>query len=153
MQANIVRQINRPRRRRDDRNPTNTAISPKRISFYQLCKYIQKNPQVLKRRSTDNQPTLDELKDMMQSMQQDVDKLKNDMHVLLRKLDDKWWDGFGEPEELVEMPKEEIKKLILDKIGRGKIFYPSDIAMDYNLDYDAVLEAVKDLRHEHHIED
>lgn len=86
------------------------------------------------------------LQNAVQNMQQDIKAIKNDMRDLLRKLDGKEWEGYGEPEEIVEMSVDEIQKLILDTVGRDKLFYPSDIALEYNLDYNAVLEAVRMLR-------
>lgn len=89
--------------------------------------------------------TIYDLQDTVQNMQQEVKTIKEDMQDLLRKLDDKEWEGYGEPEELVEMSVNEIKELILTKMDKSKPFYPSDVADDYNLDYTAVREAVEEL--------
>lgn len=86
-----------------------------------------------------------DLQNMVQSMQQDIRAIRNDVRDLLRKLDDKEWEDYGEPEEIVEMSVDEIKKLILTKMDKSKPFYPSDVADDYNLDYDSVTEAVEEL--------
>lgn len=90
---------------------------------------------------------------VLKTMQQDIKEIKKDMSDLRGKLDDKRYTGFEEPVEIVEMPIDDIKKLILDRLDGDKPLYPSDIAMDHNLDYDAVLEAVDMLRREGHIEE
>ncbi len=52
-----------------------------------------------------------------------------------------------------DMTAKQIKDLILDNYELGKPVYPSDIADDHGLDYDAVLEAIDMLRKEHRIKD
>ena len=47
-----------------------------------------------------------------------------------------------------DMSPEQIKDLILAKYDLSKLTYPSDIAFDHGLDYDAVLKAVELLRKE-----
>lgn len=96
---------------------------------------------------------ISDLQKLMQTVQQDVNNIKMDMRDLRSQLDDKWYGGFGESEEIVEMSIDDIKKLILDRLDEDKPFYPSDIAMDHNLDYDAVTKAVNMLRREGHIQE
>ena len=98
--------------------------------------------------SVDVTKAICEIQESIQTMQQDIEEIKKDMSDLRSKLDDKWWEGFGEPKELVEMSVDEIKKLILTKMDKSKPFYPSDVADDYNLDYNAVTKAVEELLRE-----
>ena len=85
-----------------------------------------------------------DLRNLAIRMGKDVEIMKGDMRNILRKLDD--MEGSWEPQETEEMSVDEIKKLILDEVGVDKPFYPSDVALKHNLDYDAVLEAVEALR-------
>ena len=96
---------------------------------------------------------IQDLQKSVHTIQQDIKTIKNDMRNLLHKLDDKEWEGYGEPEELVEMSVDEIKELILTRMDKSKPFYPSDVADDYNLDYNAVTEAVEELLREGHLKE
>lgn len=100
-----------------------------------------------------HESAIQDLQRSVQTIQQDIKTIKNDIRDLLRKLDDKEWEGYAEPEELVEMSVEEIKKLILTKMDKSKPFYTSDVADEHNLDYDAVAEAVEELLREGRLEE
>ena len=47
-----------------------------------------------------------------------------------------------------DMTPEQVKEIILEKVGLNRSFYPSDLSMKYGLDFDTVLEAVEILRQE-----
>lgn len=47
-----------------------------------------------------------------------------------------------------DMTPRQIKAMILEKIGVGEPFYPSDLAIEQGLDFDAVIKAVEMLREE-----
>lgn len=67
---------------------------------------------------------------------------------------DKSDDVMGDvPRDIRKMSTDEIRKLILGKVGVDKPFFPSDVAFDYDLDYDAVLEAIESLRREGRIKE
>ena len=84
----------------------------------------------------------------LESVGQDVEVIKNDVHNLLHKPVDENGDEYEKSQEIIDMPVDKIKELILSTVGIDNLFYPSDIAMDHNLDYDAVMEAVDMLRRE-----
>lgn len=94
-----------------------------------------------------------ELQNMADRTRQDMASIKDDMRNLLDKLDDMTGEAHEEPQNIREMTTDEIKKLILVEVGVDKPFYPSDVAFDYDLDYDAVLEAVESLRREGRIKE
>ena len=47
-----------------------------------------------------------------------------------------------------DMTPEQIKEMILEKIGVDKPFYPSDFAIEQGLDFEAVIKAIEMLRQE-----
>ena len=53
--------------------------------------------------------------------------------------DDEHGDNFG-------LDKESVKKIILRETKAGQIFYPSDIANEFNLDLKTVMDAVYELK-------
>ena len=83
-----------------------------------------------------------DLQSTVDGMRKDMAIVKHDMRHILNKLGDE------EPIDIREIPIDEIKKLILAERGDGKPFYPSDVAFEHHLDYDAVLEAMDVLRKE-----
>lgn len=97
--------------------------------------------------------TIIELKMAVNEACQDVAMMRDEVRSLADKLDDITKETDFEGYDVREMPVDEIKKLLLDKMGGGEPFYPSDIATDYNLDYDAVMEAVGVLRKEGRIKE
>ena len=87
-----------------------------------------------------------ELRGQMQTLVDDMGWVKENMRVILQKLDE-GTAGEISPDNY-DMTASQIRGLILEKMGPGKPFYPSDLAMEYGLDFDAVLEAVGMLREE-----
>ena len=82
---------------------------------------------------------------------EDMEYIKEGMRIVMQKLED---DDAGEDApNNYDMTASQIRDLILDKVGLDKPFYPSDLAMDYGLDFDAMLEAVDMLRREGRIVD
>ena len=53
----------------------------------------------------------------------------------------------------LDFDTEKIKQLILDNIKTGQIFYPSDIAIKYNVDLMKVVEATNELKKEKKLSD
>ena len=45
-----------------------------------------------------------------------------------------------------DLDKESVKKIILKEISVGQIFYPSDMANEYNLDLKMVMDVVSELK-------
>ena len=45
-----------------------------------------------------------------------------------------------------DLDKESVKKIILKEISVGQIFYPSDIANEYNLDLKMVIDVMSELK-------
>ena len=87
-----------------------------------------------------------ELRGQMRVLVEDMEWVKENMRVILQKLDE------GTAEEAspdnYDMTASQIRDLILEKMDPDKPFYPSDLAMEYGLDFDVVLEAVDILREE-----
>ena len=87
-----------------------------------------------------------ELQGQMRVLVEDMGWVKENMRTILQKLDE------GTAEEAstdnYDMTAGQIRDLILEKMDIDKPFYPSDLAMEYGLDFDVVLEAVDILREE-----
>ena len=49
-------------------------------------------------------------------------------------------------EDNFDLDKEHVKKIILKEISIGQIFYPSDIANEYNLDLKMVMDVMSELK-------
>lgn len=96
--------------------------------------------------------TIHDIQTSMQNMERNVELMKGDIRNIMKKLDDVTNED-GELRETEKMPVGDIKNLILTEMEVDKPFYPSDVALDHNLDYDDVLEAVELLRREGHIKD
>lgn len=69
----------------------------------------------------------------------------------MQKIDDVTTEEVSD--KTYNMTPDEIRDLMVEKIELDKSFYPSDIAMEYGLDYDRVLKAVDILRKEGRIVD
>ena len=49
-------------------------------------------------------------------------------------------------EDNFDLDKESVKKIILKEISIGQVFYPSDIANEYNLDLKMVMDVMSELK-------
>ena len=54
----------------------------------------------------------------------------------------------GQVQGSSDMTRDQIRELILEEVGVGESFHPSDIAVKHGLDFDTVLEVVDRLRSE-----
>ena len=98
--------------------------------------------------SDDIMQSIRRLEDFVSDTMGEVAMMRADIRSLVDKVDNLTRDTDFEEYDVREMPKDEIKKLILEEMGGGNPFYPSDVAQDHNLHYDAVMEAVEELRKE-----
>ena len=125
-------------------------------SIEEFNAYEQKHVQ--KSKSDDTQPkdlvaqvtqlakNVQELKENMRSMKEDMHWLVKSNRTILETI-----VPVGETElnpDISDMPPSQIKDLILKEVTIGEPFYPSDIAMKHNLDFDLVLEVIDELRNE-----
>lgn len=83
--------------------------------------------------------------DDVRSLKEDIAWMRNLMRSTMQSQNTLVSDGTPDN---YDMTPEQIKEMILEKIGLDKPFYPSDLATEYGLDFDAVLEAVEILRQE-----
>ncbi len=49
-------------------------------------------------------------------------------------------------EDNFDLDKESVKKIILKEVRIGQVFYPSDIANEYNLDLETVMDVISELK-------
>ena len=80
-----------------------------------------------------------------------VNKIQKDQCIIMQKIDDAITEEVTD--ETYNMTADKIRDLMVEKIKLDKPFYPSDIAIEYGLTYDSVLEAIDILRKEGRIID
>ena len=118
--------------------------------------------------SPQNESTLDALKDIREQMDvlrsdmfwtkknirvmmKNVESIKKSTHTMVQKIDDAIAEEITD--DNYNMTLSQIQDLILETVDRDKPFYPSDVAMEYGLDFDKVDEAIDMLRKEGRIID
>ncbi len=94
---------------------------------------------------------LQDLRKKVDMLHEKVDWLIHSQRNLERVLKDIVVEGTDLDNQ--DMSSRDIRDLILENYETGKVFYPSDIADKYGLDYDAVVKAIDILRSEGRIKD
>lgn len=89
---------------------------------------------------------IENLHEQVHTLVDNMDWVKEGIRTILQKLEDE--SAWDKPPDNYDMTASQIKDLILEEVGLDKPFYPSDLAMEYGLDLDAVYEAVNILRAE-----
>lgn len=83
---------------------------------------------------------------IMYNMFKILNQIKRDQRIMMQKIDDATTEEISD--ETYNMTPDEIRNLMVEKVELDKSFYPSDIAIEYGLDYDKVLKAIDILRKE-----
>ena len=137
-----------------DTGPIAQLLSQEEKIAFRFELMHRRSAEALKHPSMQDEPLYERvrrLQEQMQVLMEDMEYIKEGMRMVMQKLED---DDAGEDApNNYDMTASQIRDLILDKVGLDKPFYPSDLAMDYGLDFDAVLEAVDVLRREGRIVD
>ena len=87
----------------------------------------------------------------MHDMLKILNQIKRDQCIMMQKIGDAATEEISD--ETYNMTPDEIRNLMVEKVELDKSFYPSDIAIEYGLDYDKVLKAIDILRKEGRIVD
>ena len=88
---------------------------------------------------------------IMRNVAMALNQIKRNQRIMMQKIDDATTEEVSD--ETYNMTPDEIRNLMVEKVELDKSFYPSDIAMEYGLDYDRVLKAIEILRKEGRIID
>ena len=88
---------------------------------------------------------------IMHNLIMTLNQIKKNQRTMMQKIDEATTEEVSD--ETYNMASDEIRDLMVEKVELDKLFYPSDIAIEYGLDYDRVLKAIDILRKEGRIID
>ena len=107
----------------------------------------------IKKRYQNPNANLDDIKDRGIELCALMEKVLKDNEQTRQMLESYDLDQMQEitGEDNFDLDKESVKKLILKELSIGQVFYPGDIANEYNLDLKTVMDVMSELRASKHI--